>query len=145
MIRVATKADLPIMLKLAGDHLKNCNYDRLVYNSDKARLLGQQLLDNDGFFVVIEHDGKVVGGMLGDVVSPWFSDSKVGIEYIIYVDPGHRQGRDTYRLIRSWLEWCKIQQCVQIRPMVTSGNMQVCRLYKAMGFELAGETFLMNT
>lgn len=132
------------MIDLARVHLAASSYAELSYNANKTVDFIEELLESNGFAVGIEKNGLLVGAMLGDVIEPWFSDSKVGIEHIIYVDPEHRSGRDVYRLIRAWVEWCKAQGCEQIRPQITSSIFKVARLYEAMGFELSGYNFVLT-
>lgn len=143
MIRKCQISDIPRCIELAEAHLSASSYAALSYNQAKTTDFLEDLINENGFAVVIERDGLIVGGMIGDVINPWFSDSKVGIEHIIYVDPAYRIGRDVYRLIRSWVEWCKAQGCEQIRPQITSGNVRVARLYEAMGFKPCGYNFVM--
>lgn len=144
MIRKATRDDIPLMVELAAEYLQHSSYAPLVYDKIKTHDFLDELLDEKGFMVVAERDGQIVGGMVGDVITPWFSDDKIGVEYIIYMHPDYRTGRDAYRLIRSWVEWCKYQDVKQIRPAISSGVNRGERLYQAMGFEVVGSNFLMN-
>ncbi|MFA5135688.1 MAG: GNAT family N-acetyltransferase [Patescibacteria group bacterium] len=144
MIRKATREDIPVMVELAAGYLQHSSYAPLIYDKIKTHDFLEELLDENGFLVVSERNGQIVGGMVGDVITPWFSNDKIGVEYILYMHPDYRTGRDAYRLIRSWVEWCKYQGVKQIRPAISSGINRGERLYQAMGFEAVGSNFLMN-
>lgn len=144
MIRKATIDDITRMVDLAGGYLITSSYAQIEYDKNKTQDFLEELLAENGFMVVSERDGQIVGGMVGDVIQPWFSCDKIGIEYILYMHPEYRAGRDTYRLIRSWIEWCKHQGVKQIRPSISSGIQGGERLYQAIGFDIVGSNFLMN-
>ena len=144
MIRGATLEDVPIMVQKAAKHLETCSYAPLAYEMGKAEDFIRDLISINGYVAVIERNGEIVGAMLGDIVEPWFSSDRIGIEYIVYVEPGHRSGKEIVQLIGRWINWCKENNVKQIRPQISSGNLGASRLYEAMGFKYVGPCFCMN-
>lgn len=144
MIRGATIDDIPTMVAKAARHLETCSYSPLSYDMDKAAEFIEDLILTNRYVAVVERNGEIVGAMLGDIIQPWFTNDLIGIEYIIYIEPGHRVGKDAYQLIGRWINWCKENGVKQIRPQISSGNLGAARLYEAMGFQYVGPCFSMN-
>lgn len=144
MIRRASHADIDAMVALVVPYLAESSWSRMAYNPNKTADFLAELIDDKAFVVVAERNGNIIGGMVGDVVQPWFSDDIMGIEHILYVHPDHRVGKLPYQLIRSWAEWCKDNGAKQIRPIISSGNLSANRLYQAMGFKPVGGAYLLD-
>lgn len=144
MIRRANVSDIETMVELVVPYLAESSWSRMEYNKNKTRDFLFDLMEDKGFVVVAERDGKIIGGMVGDIIRPWFSDDLMGIEHILYVHPDYRMGRLPYQLIRAWAAWCKDNGAKQIRPFISSGNFAGCRLYEAMGFKSVGGAYLME-
>lgn len=144
MLRRANKDDIQAMVELVIPYLAESSWSRMEYNRNKTADFLEDLMDDNGFLVVAEREGKIIGGMVGDIVRPWFSDDLMGIEHILYVHPDYRMGRVPYQLIKAWTQWCIDNGAKQIRPMISSGNFAAVRLYQAMGFQTVGGAFLME-
>lgn len=97
-----------------------------------------------GFAIVVEKEGQIVGGMLGDVITPWYAKKRMGIEHAVYLLPEHRHGLTAARMIQGWVKWCKANDAVQCRAGVTTGNDNLERLYLALGFTRCGGNFVLN-
>lgn len=142
-LRPATPEDIPALCELGRRMIAEGSYSAFEYSPDRvAGFLGP--LISHGFAWVGEADGGLVAVMLGDVITPWFSENRMGVEYVLYLDPQHRNGMAAARLIGRWAQWCKDRGAVQLRPGVTTGNEAANRLYERMGFERAGAVFFMN-
>lgn len=140
MIRRATLEDMPALLRMAAAMLANSDYS--TFDVDEARFVSfAGPLVTHGFVIVAEKDGQVVGALLGDVVTPWFSTKRMGVEYAVYIEPEHRNGLMAARMINQWAQWCKEQGAVQCRPGISTGNFEVARLYEALGFKQCGMAF----
>lgn len=144
MIRRASHADIDAMVALVVPYLAESSWSRMAYNPNKTADFLAELIDDKAFVVVAERNGNIIGGMVGDVVQPWFSDDIMGIEHILYVHPDHRVGKLPYQLIRAWAEWCKDNGAKQIRPIISSGNLSANRLYQAIGFKPVGGAYLLD-
>ena len=133
MLRAATLDDLDALHTLAVSMVNESNFMPFGVSRDKFNPFMQALIKY-GFVVVLEKDGKLVGGMLGDVTTPWHSDYVMGIEHAVYIQPEHQSGIAAARMVKQWIEWCRRQGAIQCRAFVGTGNPNICRLYTAMGF-----------
>lgn len=145
MIRRATFDDIDAMVELAAPYLAGSSWSPMIYDRVKTHDFLYDLIEDNGFLVVVERDGQIIGGMVGDIIQPWFSNDLMGIEHILYVHPDHRSGRIAYQLIKAWMQWCIENGAKQIRPMISSGNFGADRLYQAMGFKPVGGAYLLDT
>lgn len=142
-LRRATPDDIPEVVRMAHAMVADSSYAPL--GVDPARMesfLGP--LISHGFVIVVEKQGAVVGAMLGDVIVPWYGLNRMGMEYVVYLEPEHRHGLTAARMVGAWVDWCRRQGAVQCRAGVTTGNASLERLYAAMGFERSGGSFVKN-
>jgi L-amino acid N-acyltransferase YncA len=142
-LRQARLKDLDAILPMGEHMVKTSTYKNYTFSHEKTRALFEAVITH-GFFMVAEDNGKVVGGMAGDVVSPFFSEDKMGIEFAIFLKPEYRNGFIAPQLVGHWLEWCKEQGAIEARPGITTGDKSATTLYQALGFETVGAMFVMN-
>lgn len=143
MLRRATPEDVPAILRMAHAMVADSTYAPLGVDEDRMRAFLGPLISH-GFVVVVEKAGAVVGAMLGDVVVPWYGVNRMGVEYVVYLEPEHRHGLTAARMVGAWVDWCKRHGAVQCRAGVTAGNASLERLYVALGFERSGGSFVKN-
>lgn len=142
-LRKATTDDIPEIVRMARLMVGESSFAVMGVDSDRMATFLSPLITH-GFVVVAEKDGGLVGAMLGDVVTPWYGQKRMGIEYAVYLQPEHRHGLIAARMIRGWVDWCKANRAVQCRAGVTTGNDKLERLYLAYGFERCGGNFVLN-
>lgn len=95
----------------------------------------------DEFFcVVAEHEGEIVGGMLGARTNYCFSFTQKAGELGLYVAPEHRGGMLGAKLIKSFEAWAKKHGCATVQVGVTIGinNDLAVKLYEKLGFTVEG-------
>lgn len=143
MIRKAYKSDVPAMILLAEQLFKESSYGHVEPSKARIRTTFETMIDA-GFAMVAVIDGAIIGGMIGDVYTPWYSLDKLGVDYSIFVLPKHRNGLIAYKLIKAFEKWCIESGAKQIRPGVGTGNKNLTRLYNKMGFETVGTWHLKN-
>jgi L-amino acid N-acyltransferase YncA len=143
MIRPAVVEDIARLAELAGDMVAESDYKPFGVDVEKFTGFITPLIAN-GFVAVKEVDGLVVGAMLGDVVAPWFTTKRMGIEHAIYISPKYRNGLTAARLITEWIGWCKANGAVQCRAGISTGNMAVASLYERFGFKKSGTNFILD-
>lgn len=143
MIRQATVDDIPALLVLGKRMNNETSYKHVEYAPDRVAATCQ-LMITSGFLMVAEKNGEVVGVMMGDVVTPWYTNERMGIDYALYIYPEHRNGLIAVRLIKKFEEWCIAMGATQIRPGIGTGDKNVIRLYKSLGFKSVGEWFLKD-
>ena len=143
MIRKGKEEDIERIIEMGLRLTKESSYSNTIMSPERVRTTCETLITH-GFFVVAEKDGEVIGAMLGDVYQPWHSFDKIGIDYVLYVEPEHRNGMIAAKMIRNFESWCKSMGAKQVRPGVGTGNPSGIRLYKGLGYQSVGEWFLKN-
>lgn len=143
MIRNATLEDIPRIVEMGQQLAAASTYRAVEYAPDRVEATCK-LLINSGFLVVAEKEGCVVGAMLGDVYTPWYTNDRMGIDYSLYIEPEHRNGLLAVKMIKRFEEWCIGMGAKQIRPGVGTGDKNVGRLYRALGYQAVGEWFLKD-
>lgn len=144
MIRQATKEDIGEILSILQTTVNETSFKDLTINPDKAIDYLEEFIDNNQYMAAVEKDGKLIGGMIGTIESPWYSDDLIGYDLGLFILPEYRHGLIATKLILYFIEWCKKNNVKQIRPGISTGIFQVSRLYQNLGFEVTGNNFLMR-
>lgn len=143
-LRLAEEADLPTILEMGEDMFANSSFAPLTYSRSKS---GQSILHGMKTALVIvslTDDGEITGCMHGDVIEPWYTEDRMGIEYFVYVRPEYRGTLAAWMLIKAWVRWAVDSGAKQIRPATAAVSEPADRLYKRMGFSPAGSLYVMN-
>jgi ribosomal protein S18 acetylase RimI-like enzyme len=143
MIRNATPADIPKLVEMGQRLHDESNYSHVTYSPERVKATCL-LMMNQGFLVVSEKNGVVVGVMMGDVQTAWYTNERMGFDLTLYIEPEHRSGLMAARMIRQFEQWCKAMGATQIRPGVSTGSESASKLYKALGYVVTGEQFLKD-
>ena len=143
MIRKAYKSDIPVMLELAMELFIDSTYKHVTPSIARIKTTFETMIDA-GFAMVAVIDGKIVGGMIGDVYTPWYTLDKLGIDYSIFVLPKHRNGLIAFKLIKAFENWCISNGAKQIRIGIGTGDKNVSRLYEKLGFDIVGTAHCKN-
>lgn len=143
MLRQATLDDLPGLIVMAGDMLADSDYAPFDVSAERFERFATPLITH-GFAMVKESGGELVGAVLGDVITPWYSTRRMGVEYAVYIRPDKRNGLTAARMVSQWVKWCKAHDAVQCRAGISTGNMAIARLYEAMGFRRSGTSFILD-
>lgn len=143
MIRLGTADDIPRVIEMAEQLKDISSYQHITISATRITECCKAMIQA-GFFVVAEIDGKVVGGMMGDVYTPWYSEDKLGVDYSIFVEPEHRNGLLAVKMLKRFEEWCIKMGAKQIRPGIGTGDMSSSRLYQALGYKPVGNWFLKD-
>ena len=105
MIRLATEEDTFDLLVLTKNFMKEAG-GFFRFSKDKVETFLKSSLGNpDSVIIVAEHDGQVVGMLIGFVTEHPFIDTRVATEIGFYVSPEHRGGRKAIRLAKAFEEW----------------------------------------
>lgn len=142
-LRLIEEADIPEVLAAGREHIASSNYAPMGFDDEKAAGFIRRLM-SVGLAAVAVDDGKIVGGILGDVVEPWYSKNRMGIEHVLYVLPEYRGGRAALMLVKAWVRWCLDEGATQIRPGVSTGCVAAEAFYERLGFKRAGGLFVMD-
>lgn len=143
MIRNATVNDIPKMIEIGKNLANSTTYKSVNYSEERIEATIKILIEH-GFCVVAEKNGEVVGSMMGDVYTPWYSNDRMGIDYVLYIEREHRNGLLAVKMIKKFEQWCISMGVKQIRPGIGTGDKNAIRMYKALGYQSVGEWFLKD-
>lgn len=143
MIRNAIESDIPKLVAMGQALHDETTYKHVTYSPERVAETCRLMMLN-GFLMVAEKDGEVVGVMMGDVLVPWYTTERMGIDMTLYIYPEHRNGMIALRLIKRFEEWCIAMGAKQIRPGIGTGDLSVAKLYQALGYKSVGQWFLKD-
>jgi GNAT superfamily N-acetyltransferase len=108
-IRRATPDDMDALVALAYAMQDESPRFRLYrFLPDRIRTTLTTLLDTrQGFVVVAEVEGVIVGGFAGMACPHFACDVLQAQDIALFVAPSHRGGTLAARLVRSFLEWSR--------------------------------------
>jgi L-amino acid N-acyltransferase YncA len=142
--RQAVYTDIPGLLDLINHMRTESNYKSITIDNDKVTNELKQLINQNQYVSILEHDNELIGSMVGYIQSPWFSNDLIGYDHGVYIKPDYRDGRNVLKLVMPFIEWCKSNNVKQIRPGISTGNDSITRLYERLGFVVTGSNFLME-
>lgn len=142
-IRQIEEGDIAEVLAAGREHIAASNYAPMGFDDEKAALFIRHLMENGMAIVAVDGD-RIVGGLLGDVIAPWYSAHRMGIEHVLYVRPDCRGGRAALMLVQAWAKWCWAAGAKQLRPGVSTGCDQAGVFYERLGFKRAGALYVMD-
>lgn len=142
-LRLAVEADIPELVEMGAAMHAESSFAPMAYSREKV---AASLLNGikTALVVLAEDEGRIVGAMHGDVIKPWYSTDRMGIELFIYVRPESRGSRAALMLLRAWVKWCAASRAKQIRPATAATSPDADRLYQALGFTPVGQLYVMN-
>ena len=143
MIRKATPEDIPALVEMGQALHDESTYKHVTYSPERVAATCQLMLER-GFLDVVDVGGKVVGVMMGDVYTPWYTTDSMGIDLTLYIYPEYRSGLTALKLIKRFEKWCIVMGVSQIRPGIATGNLNSQKLYEAAGFKSVGTMFLKD-
>ena len=85
--------------------------------------------------LVVEHDGQVVGHLMGSVTGPTEKRTVTSATLVsIYVRPEHRRARAGDRLVEEFLDWARRQGAEHAEVTAYAANADAIRFYERGGF-----------
>lgn len=95
------------------------------------------------FTRVVEHDGKIVGGIQARLVSYFFNRDILALDEILYIDKDVKAIRVSMRLIEAYKNWAKHHGAKEV--MLSNSTMiavkPFTKLVEACGFQQSGICF----
>lgn len=142
MVRDATLADIPAMLRLGEIMHAESRYSFMAYDAEKVAGTLRSLMGT-GFVRVHERNGEIDGGMVGYMTEAWFSRARVAAELALFVTPGKRGGMAAWYLLSEFSAWAENQGAQEITLAITTGVKveETGRMYQRLGFEQVGGVF----
>jgi hypothetical protein len=111
-LRAAIKEELGTIAKLCDDaaYLANENIDW-----DKIEPFLNYLFETKQFIQVLEHDGELVGVLIGmKTEHPYFDIKPMAHELVWYVKEEHRGNKKSVLMLRDFMLWAKQNECNRI-------------------------------
>lgn len=143
MIRTATIEDIPRIVELGRMlHAESAEYRDISYDQDKVAETMIDAIERRGVVFVYERDGAIIGGVAGVITEYWFSREKIAGDYSVFVEPAHRNGLITVRLILAFKAWARRLGARQVKMGVTTGITGADRLYQSLGMRHCGNLFV---
>lgn len=143
IIRPAEPSDLREIVRMGMAFYEHVKFDDmgLRFDLDDFMDLSLQLIESqDGCFLLGERDGRVAGGIAGELHLWGFcKDQRVAIERWWWIDPDARGTRLAFRLVDGYTDWAKERGAEQVflACMDGTGNAEkLDRIYRRMGFRL---------
>ncbi len=115
-LRAATPADIPAIIELGREMHAGSNYAPLDYDPESITATLSALLADSQFYVA------------NDIA--------------LFVRPGH--GLTAAKLVHVFTRWAAMAGAKQIRPGVSTGNAAAQRLWGGMGYQPAGQIYVMD-
>jgi hypothetical protein len=100
-IRPAALDDLDRLLALGREMHVESSYRSLNFDEQKARMFLMRLM-SDQYVRVYEQDDKILGGMVGMSVQPWFSNDLYAVDIALFISAKHRGSLAAARLIKDF-------------------------------------------
>lgn len=143
-LRLAETSDVPEIVQLGEDMLTSSSFAPMGYSREKVAAFVQRVIDSGFAAIAATDDGSTAGFILGDVVEPFYSEHRMGVEHVLYVLPRYQGSRAARMLVDAWSQWCIDSGALQVRPGTSAGSAAADRLYTGLGFERVGSLYVMN-
>ena len=143
MIRKATMADKPQILKLLHDFFQDTDYKFLGWDEQSSSAFISDLLTKD-FTVIFVDDA--VSGCIGGYITPfWINMNKKAAQEIFwYVDKSKRGSKVAIGLLNTFEKWA-VEQKADFIAMSSTTNLDpsgVGALYKRKGYQPADISYI---
>ncbi|MGW3116534.1 N-acetyltransferase family protein [Streptomyces sp. NPDC001107] len=141
IVRRARAEDIPgLVASSAGLFAEDGGTRDGSVNVDWPREQGAQsfaaaLEDPARLVLAVEHDGQVVGHLMGSVTGPTAMRTVTSATLVsIYVRPEHRRARAGDRLVEEFLDWARRQGAEHAEVTAYAANADAIRFYERSGF-----------
>lgn len=142
-LRLAEHSDVDALVEMGAEMIAGSSFAPMGYAPEKVAEFVRRAIDQ-GFAAVSEDADALTGVILGDVVEPWYSQHRMGVEHVLYVRPQYQGTRAALMLATAWIRWCRSQGAKQLRPGTAAGSPAADRLYAALGFRPVGSLYVMD-
>lgn len=138
MIRQATGADVPAMVRMAGDFIA-ASGTGLPFDAEYVESSLRIHLGTGGrFTVVLDVDGEARGMLCAMASRSTLAPVAVATELVFWIDPECR-GRAAMEMIQAYSDWAQAAGCMSA-AMVSLPGRSLERLYSMAGFAPAETT-----
>jgi len=108
------------------------------FDSNKVKDLVSSLIDSEaGFVKIVTIDEEVVGALIATATPVPINSFIFAQEIMFWLDPDHRNGKTSSKLIEEYVEWSKAAGCdfVRLSTLDELLGSRVGVLFKRKGFK----------
>ena len=108
------------------------------FDSNKVKDLVSGLIESEnGFVKIVTIDEEVVGALLATATPVAINSFIFAQEIMFWLDPDHRNGKTSSKLIEEYVEWSKAAGCdfVRLSSIEDLQGSRVGLLFKRKGFK----------
>jgi len=138
IIRDATEQDvldIVLSVKQFCKEVPHPAWDK--FDSNKVNELVSQLCQIDqGFVKIVENDNEIVGSLIAVISSVPINSLVFAQELMFWLDPEHRNGKTSMKLIDSYVEWSQKMGCnfIRLSELDNILGSKAGTLFKRKGF-----------
>jgi GNAT superfamily N-acetyltransferase len=125
-LRLATKADIPDILRLISEFYVQTPYKTFDISSERVRKIAEGVTDGDkteNVIILALDDSGVPRGILGAAkIYPLLTDQEVAAELFLWVEPEYRKQRMGRWLMLALEEWARKTGCSHVQMAKMNGN-----------------------
>lgn len=146
MIREATLFDIDALVDLARFFVPKVGAATLSEKRFRPEIC--KLIKSESAIVLIaEHEGDVVGGLVGQIGRVWYSDDLYATD-LAFVVRAEYSGLYAWLLAKKFIRWAKSdERVVEVTMQISSGMgdvERVGRLYESLGLANMGGCYTMR-
>jgi hypothetical protein len=143
MIRQATKADIPALVKI-GQRFAEYYPCKAKYNEAGVADSFAVIIDT-GVILVAVKDGVITGGVAGVLCPLWYSpETIIAQELAWWMEPEHRRGVDGIKILKAFEGWAKEKNAtlISISDLQIDGQYPIGILVERLGYKLTERTHI---
>ncbi len=148
LVRTATLEDLGTLVDF-GKRLtqESPKFQKQGFSIKRARAFFTQVIEqSNSIFMVCDDLDNPVGSLIAYISQDWRTGHRVACEQGVYVVPEYRSSGAGADLVKTFIDWAKINNADRILIGTMSGIKaeRTVSLYESLGFELAGYALEME-
>lgn len=145
-VRRAVIADLPRLVEMGRQFLAASPWAHVEVAEERAGDLEAVIrrIVAHGAAFVAEHNGRVIGGILGVISPVWCIPShSFATELAWWVDEEHRGGRVSVRLLRAFEGWAYAEGAtgVVVSSLGADGTSRASKLIEALDYKVVERSY----
>lgn len=145
-VRLATKEDIPVLLRFARNFLHASPYKTMKFDVVKGRQFLEQAVEGFGFdrvVLVALNDGEPIGMLVGAASEPVFSNTKVAMELGWWIEEESRHTRASFLLYKAYEDWAERVGCSHVQGAYLPGiSPDLDEFYKKLGYKQVETSYL---
>lgn len=136
-VRLAGLSDIPKILDMAKRLYSDSTYSVLSFDLNKAREGIEKFIVENGkeFMVIVSYEGDtIVGALAAYSFQPLFSNDRVAVETLMWLEPDHRTSVRGNDLLDAYEYWAKAAGCkIAQYGLLSSADQRLSKLYERRG------------